>query len=62
MRLIHGEGKLHEKIHMMFDEAVGVFKHENTLKRPDNIYPQCFKNPHMPLSDEIIENAQLLDN
>lgn len=61
-RLIHAEQKLHEKVDMMFDEAVGVFKNENVAKRPDKMFPQSFKHPHAPLSDENAEHLQLLEN
>ena len=62
-RLIHAERKLHEKINTMFDEAVGVFKSENVAKRPDKTFPQSFKNPHDPLSDETTtEHVQLIEN
>lgn len=61
-RLIHAETKLHEKVNTMFDESVGVFKHENTVKRTDHLFPQSFKNPHQPLSDETVEEAQLLES
>jgi hypothetical protein len=60
-RRIHAEQKLHEKVDVMFDEAVGVFKNENVAKRPDKKFPVSFKNPHQPLSEEITETVQVLE-
>ncbi|MCW3120854.1 MAG: hypothetical protein JWQ38_346 [Flavipsychrobacter sp.] len=62
IRLSHAEKKLHEKVNKMFDEAVGAFKNENVAKRKDKTFPQSFKNPHAPLSDESIEHVQVLEN
>ncbi len=61
-RLIHAEEKLHETVNMMFDEAVGWFKSENVAKRPDKLFPQSFKNPHLPLANETIEDVHVLEN
>lgn len=45
----HAEKKLHEKIDAFYDEAIGVFKHENIIKRRDGAFPLSFKSPHDPL-------------
>lgn len=46
--IAHAEAMLHEKIDAFYDEAIGTFKHENTVKRKSG-YPVAFKNAYEPL-------------
>lgn len=55
--IIHDEQKLHEKIDLKYDEAIGTFKSENVSKRTDGKFPECFKHPHTPLSDNTDTNT-----
>ncbi|MDB5198047.1 MAG: hypothetical protein JWO92_10 [Chitinophagaceae bacterium] len=43
------EKQLHKKVDSCYEESVGIFKLENTLKRPDGTFPVSFNNLHDPL-------------
>jgi hypothetical protein len=61
-RIIHDEKVLHKKIDSCYDEAIGRFKHENVIKRPDGLFPECFKHPHDPLSTSDLEQNLINKN
>jgi hypothetical protein len=48
-QIMHDQQKLFEKVDSFYQEAEGVFKNENVIKRTDGMFPVCFRNPHEPL-------------
>lgn len=56
IRIQHAEKALSERIDGLYEEAVGVFKNENTIKRTDGLFPVSFKRPHESLGKTGFEN------
>jgi hypothetical protein len=56
IRIQGAEKELLERIDALYDTAVGMFKHENAIKRTDNLFPVAFKRPHDPLGKSVLEN------
>jgi len=49
LKIQHAEETLHGRTDNLYEEAVGAFKLENTVKRSDGLFPKVFKIQHDPL-------------
>jgi len=58
-KLMHDETKLLEKVDAHYDESIGVFKHENILRRTDGLFPVCFKRAHESIPNPVTEHFNI---